>query len=126
MSYHLFLDDIRDPSWVHWIKLPPLPDAQWLVVRNFDQFVQAIGTRGLPAFVSFDHDLDAEGELANERTGMDCARWLVEHCMDHALTLPAFAVHSYNPVGRDNIRGLLEGFERFSRQATTTRKPPCA
>ena len=114
MGYHLFLDDVRDPDWVHWIKLPALPNAQWVIVRDFDAFVATVRAKGLPAFVSFDHDLD-EGlvdQPAVAKTGMDCARWLVEWCMDHRQQLPSFAVHSYNPAGRDNIKGLLEGFRR--------------
>lgn len=113
MSYHLFLDDIRDPSWVHWLRLPAKPDREWVIVRNFEEFVAAIEQRGMPDFVSFDHDLDQEGQISYERTGMDCAHWLVDRCLDQDMDLPAFDVHSYNSVGRDNIRGLLEGYSRF-------------
>ncbi len=114
MSYYLFLDDIRDPSWVHWMKLPARPDDQWVIVRDFDAFTATILENGLPTFVSFDHDLDQEGgvEISVCKTGMDCARWLVDYCLDNDLTLPDFSVHSYNPPGRANIEGLLEGFRK--------------
>ena len=41
---------------------------------------------------------------------MDCAKWLVDFCMDNKVELPKFYVHSANPVGADNIRGLLNNF----------------
>jgi hypothetical protein len=120
MSYHLFLDDIRDPNWVHWMKLP-IPAQAWVVVRSFDEFVAAIKTTGMPEFISFDHDLDAEGEIALAPTGMDCAKWLVDFCLDNGAILTSFAVHSMNPAGKVNIEGLLNGFKRH--QSTPTGRP---
>lgn len=43
---------------------------------------------------------------------MDCAKWLVDYCIDNGQPLPIFYVHSVNPVGADNIRGLLNGFAK--------------
>ena len=76
MSYLLFLDDIRDPSWVHWCTMPRVPDSDWAIVRNHDQFVALVEREGIPALVAFDHDLDAEGMLDESRNGMDCLQWL--------------------------------------------------
>lgn len=121
MSYHLFLDDIRDPSWVHWMKLPS-PIEGWVVVRSHDEFVSVIQQRGLPSFISFDHDLDQEGQLEAELTGMDCAKWLVDFCLDNEMVVPEFAVHSQNPPGRANIQGLLESFQKH--QHTQGRRSP--
>jgi hypothetical protein len=53
----------------------------------------------LPDVISFDHDLGdfqalhssgyIEGELpAEEKTGMDCAKWLVDYCINHNLNCP--------------------------------------
>ena len=39
MSYHLFLDDARDPQDVKWLELPPY---HWVVVRSFKEFVNTI------------------------------------------------------------------------------------
>lgn len=110
----LFLDDIRDPSWVYG----PGADSQWVILRSGPEFYEWIRTNGLPQMVSFDHDLGGVDEHGNEvdpatvPSGMDCARFLVEYCLDHDQPLPEFAVHSANPVGAANIRGLLEGFRR--------------
>lgn len=116
MSYHLFIDDIRDPDWVHWMKLP-VPQHGWIVVRSFDEMKREIQVRGMPDFISFDHDLDGEdGEIALAPTGMDCAKWLVDLCLDHDIKMCDFAVHSMNPAGKQNIEGLLSGF--IQHQAT--------
>lgn len=102
MTYYLFVDDIRDPLCVNWVKLPKTDD--WIIVRNYDEFVERIATLGLPKFVSFDHDLAFEGYAPDERTGYDCAKWLVDHCISLNENVPDFVVHSMNPVGAENIR----------------------
>lgn len=88
----LFLDDIR--------RTP----EDYLRVYDYTQFVEFIKTKGLPNFISFDHDL-GEG-----KTGYDCAKFLVEFCMDYDLKLPEFTVHSQNPVGKENIEKLFLNF----------------
>ena len=85
----------------------------------------------MPDTISFDHDLADEhytpeyfwdnyeeskkfqewrGQYYQEKTGMDCAKWLVDYCMDNKKKLPEIFVHSANPVGADNIKGLLDNF----------------
>ena len=63
----------------------------------------------MPQHIAFDHD------LGTEKTGMDFAKWLVESLLDGDLQLPdgfTFSVHSDNPNGADNIRGLMAGILR--------------
>lgn len=119
-SLHLFLDDVRHPGDVTWIDLPPL---LWTVVRDFEAFVATVQEMGVPASVSFDHDLADEHYRAldgqvrrhvtgydefREKTGYHCAKWLVDHCMRHRLPLPdQVFVHTMNPVGRDKIAALI-------------------
>lgn len=119
MSYHLFLDDERNPYKVTWIRLP---DAVWEVVRSYDQFVEAINILGVPGFVSFDHDLadehyvkmltdhdaDSEIDYGSEKTGYDCAKFLVDFCADNGHKFPEYAVHSMNPIGSERIRAYIE------------------
>jgi hypothetical protein len=45
-----------------------------------------------------------------EKTGLDCAKWLVDYCIDNQLDLPKYYVHSANPIGRQNIINYLENF----------------
>lgn len=115
MSYQLFLDDERLPHRVTWANLPPGP---WVVVRDYSQFVSYISKHGMPLFVSFDHDLADEhyyknpnGASFKEKTGYDCAKWLIEYCMDKSLKFPNYQVHSMNPIGKENIVGLVENFK---------------
>jgi len=117
--YNLFLDDVRDPNKF-------LDDVRsWVIVRNYNSFVRTIEKEGLPAFISFDHDLAWEhypkcdvkiGVISydsyRERTGYDCAKWLVEFCMKTEQALPEFQVHSMNPVGKRNIEVLLSGYKK--------------
>jgi len=113
IPYYLFLDDIRKPSEVTWIKLPRL---NWLIVRNYKDFVKMITDRGLPAAISFDHDLVdlhyVNGEIS-EKTGYDCAKWLIQFCMDNDFPFPEYYIHTMNPIGADNINGLIRNFKKF-------------
>jgi hypothetical protein len=45
-----------------------------------------------------------------EKTGFDCAKWLVEYCLDNKLQLPLYNIQSANPVGKANIDGLFKSF----------------
>jgi len=95
----LFIDDIRDPY-----------DDDFVVVRSYNDAVHYMRQHGCPLFISFDHDL---GE-ADERTGFDVAKWMVERDLnDTGKFIPNefdFHVHSANPVGVGNIIGLLAGY----------------
>lgn len=93
----LYLDDLR-----------PTPTG-FERVYAYEEFVKFILDNGLPDFISYDHDL-GEG-----KTGYDCAKWLVDYCLENNLSLPEYAVHSQNPVGKENILTLLSNFEKFRR-----------
>ena len=75
-------------------------------VYSYEEFVTYLEKKGLPDFISFDHDL-GEG-----LSGYDCAKYLVDYCLDRQLPLPNFAVHSQNPVGKENIERLLANFKK--------------
>jgi hypothetical protein len=47
-----------------------------------------------------------------EKTGMDCARWLVAESMNEKIPLPAIYVHSANPIGAANIMGYINNYFR--------------
>lgn len=50
---------------------------------------------------------------------MDCAKWLVDYCIDNKERLPKIFVHSANPVGADNILGLLNNFKKHVEGTTS-------
>lgn len=136
-KYNLFLDDIRDPHvCATYMRNPDFYLInEFVVVRNYDQFVKTITEKyeagEFPDAISFDHDLadehyrpsmyDKDRHYSNyytdgtfkEKTGYDCALWLVDFCIKNAEMLPRYIAHSMNPVGAENIVKLLENFHRF-------------
>jgi hypothetical protein len=117
----LYLDDIRTPK-----------SDGWEIVRSYEGFVEWITNNGVPDEISFDHDLSREHinfyfengghenppnpqeTVFNEKTGYDAAKWLCQYCLLNSIPLPLWNVHSANPVGRDNIEGLLKNFEKVN------------
>ncbi|GGB75673.1 hypothetical protein GCM10007424_14510 [Flavobacterium suaedae] len=104
-KYKLFLDDIRNVDMVY----PNLSNNDFVIVRNYDDFINVIKKKGLPDFISFDNDLgeDIAGNLLKE--GYDCAKWLVyESNLD--LSNLNFKVHSANPIAKIQIESLLNNY----------------
>lgn len=131
-TYRLFLDDIRTPmdAW-KYTGFDPYFNQYWKIVRNYEEFTDNIlreyKKSNFPELIGFDHDLSFEhysdmmgnaeeynklSKTFQEKTGMDCAKWLVEFCMNNDLKLPEFYVHSMNPVGKENIESYLNNFKR--------------
>ena len=36
-----------------------------------------------------------------------------EVCIDHNIDAPAYNIQSFNPVGRENIRSIIDGWHQF-------------
>ena len=126
MSYKLFLDDLRMPKDVYgYYRQKIYLDEDWAIVRNYQEFTTIIEEKGIPDFISFDHDLADEhyGEMGSgcqydeyqEKTGYQCAIWLAEYVVDKMKPLPDYKVHSMNPIGRENIIHYLENVRKFYR-----------
>lgn len=130
MGYKLFLDDNRNP--VHCVtymhsrigrKNFLYLQNEWVICRTYTSFVNTIESMGLPEFISFDHDLsdtiwtpeDIFDDV--EKTGYECAKWLVNYCLDHKLQVPDYAVHSMNPVGAERIMSYLKNAEKWTKKA---------
>jgi 5-formaminoimidazole-4-carboxamide-1-beta-D-ribofuranosyl 5'-monophosphate synthetase len=122
----IYLDDIRTPT-----------EEGWIVCRNYDEFVKTIEDLGLENIdtISLDHDL---GDTAireyfkntsknyiidynniHEKTGYDCAKWLVNKSMEDQVNLPTVTVHSANPVGSANIMGYINNYLKNVRLPQT-------
>ena len=101
MSYKLFLDDIRDISYVY----PNYDKDNWIVARTFNS-AKTIIQEKFPYFISFDHD------LGEDMSGYDFAKYIIEFDFDHDVIDGHFdfSVHSANPVGRENIESLLNRY----------------
>lgn len=125
----LWLDDMRDPFSANWSQairafLREEYNIAW--VKSYHEFTNEISTNGLPNMIGFDHDLadehyresmyNEDGHYSNyytdgtfkEKTGYDCAKWLVEYCTANKLSLPEYFVQSANPIGIKNIISYLD------------------
>lgn len=137
MKHSIYLDDIRTPI-----------DKKWIVVRNYDEFiskVQELGIENISA-ISLDHDLGESAMMEyytnvspnyqldyshiHERTGYDCAKWLVDHFYNRLNTdsefskistfpFPQVVVHSANPIGSANMMGYINNFLMNERRPQT-------
>ena len=114
----LYLDDVRTPI-----------GTDWVIVRNYDQFVSTIRLYGLEKFevISLDHDLGDESmieyytnvkknyelnydNIVNEKTGYDCCKFLVAESMTKNIPLPQIYIHSANPIGSGNMLGYINNY----------------
>lgn len=122
----VYLDDLRTPI-----------DNEWVVCRDYNDFIDKVSEIGLDNIetISLDHDL---GETAireyfknvttnyvlnydniHEKTGYDCAKWLVEQCINNGTKLPLILTHSANPIGSANIMGYINNFLKNQRLPQT-------
>ena len=117
----IYLDDVRTP-------IESNLDKVWVVVRSYEEFVSKVSELGLENIevISLDHDL-GESAMAEfyvnvspnytlnydnikEKTGMDCAKWLVEQSIEKKIALPQVYTHSANPIGSANIMGYINNY----------------
>ena len=111
MKTLLWLDDARNPFKDNWISNYAIryENENIVWVKNYNEYVDYITTNNMPDMIAFDHDL---GE-AVDKNGFDCAKWLVEYCMDNNIKLPRWTIQSANPVGKENINKLLINYKKY-------------
>lgn len=120
--YRLFLDDVRNPPDVALYIMPCGLKSlynypEWTTARSLSEFQNIIREKGMPSFISFDHDLGnvpTDSDRAEEITGVNAARWLCDYAAETSQPLPPYQVHSVNPVGRENIISILETYKKIS------------
>jgi len=118
---NIYLDDVRTP----------VNDSEWIVVRNYDEFVAKVDEIGLENIhtISLDHDLDKSamvewlyGAVRNytidyskikEKTGFDCAKWLIEKWKSGAPVVNV-TTHSSNAIGSANIMGYINNYKHVA------------
>lgn len=123
MKTCLYLDDEKTPIEI----LDGY--SNWNIVRNYEEFVDYIKRNGVPDYISFDHDLALEHYLDystncciinydefEEKTGFDCAKWLVEFANEHQLDIKSIGVHSFNSIGNDNILQVINNYKAYKGQ----------
>ena len=127
MKQYIYLDDVRTPTQGVGEDNQP-----WVVVRSYDEFVEKVNEIGLENIqsISLDHDLgdSAVSEWKNnvyhnykldydnitEKTGYDCAKWLVEQWMDDKPVVTVMT-HSANAIGSANIMGYINNYKHINR-----------
>jgi hypothetical protein len=121
MKKVIYLDDLRTPI-----------DQEWIVVRNYDEFVDTINEIGLEniGLISLDHDLGDSAmkewhtnvyhnytldyDNITEKTGMDCTKWLVDQWLE-GKPVVTVKVHSANAVGSANMMGYINNYKHINR-----------
>ena len=129
----LWLDDVRNPVERDWLVFSPIGrDVDVVWAKSYFEFTTWIEKNGLPDAICFDHDLGEDESIERvkrgfskrqarilkkeAKSGMDCAKWLVEYCIDNKLSLPKYNIQSANPVGKENIDSLLKNFTKRNIQ----------
>ena len=130
--YYLMLDDERTIAKIKELNkfFGHLENVDWVLVKNYNEFCNIIKSKGVPEFVSFDHDLadehrrpsmyNSDKHYSNyytdgtfkEKTGYECARFLIEYCDENKLDFPEYSVHSMNPIGKLNIISIIESYKK--------------
>jgi hypothetical protein len=126
MSYNLFLDDFRFPYDAYkYTHQSIYKEKEWVIVRNYDEFVNYIIKHSIPDIISFDHDLGYEHynnyshgdvidyDMFNEKTGYDCAKWLI----DQYIVIPKILIHTMNPPAGLNIFYLMKNWQKHNNIA---------
>lgn len=142
----IYLDDVRTPHSSLNGEIEEI--FEWTVVRSYKEFIEKVKEVGLENIhvISLDHDL---GDTAmkeyyenvspnysldygniHEKTGYDCAKWLVDHYYDNYVNLearsekkksgivfPEVFTHSANPIGSANIMGYINNFWKNEGQS---------
>lgn len=129
-SWILYLDDERNPK----------DGKPWVIARTAQEAKDLVTSKGMPSFISFDHDMgyiipeeaQPEGKYVKtpigwmnpqikiEETGYDFAKWLVEQDQNGTITFPtdfSFYVHSANPEGAKNIQSLMDRYLKFKNES---------
>lgn len=138
MGWKLFLDDdadtVRRPAdtvenrqWrANRMLAAAIPETShlgdWVIARSCEEAFAEIDKRGLPSFVSFDHD------LCDVREGFDgktVAEFIVKRDMVDG-SLPAdfaYEVHSWNGRGAIRISSYLDSYLRGRNAGTNVNGP---
>jgi hypothetical protein len=88
----VWLDDVR-----------PAPDG-WVLAKNVQE-AQAHLEAGEVTHLSLDHDLGGDGPDAYA-----LCLWMAEN---NVWPTESIGIHSYNPVGRENMRAVINRYSPF-------------
>lgn len=99
--YKLFIDDERFPI-----------GDDWVIARSSQEATNFLKEKGLPIYISFDHD------LGGDDTSIKYINNLVDFLADNNLKLENnfdYYVHFQNPIGAGNIKNIMENILKYFR-----------
>lgn len=119
MKTIIWIDDLRNPyfkydknkTYIEEYSYYKGEDSYVIWVKSYKQFISILkelyDKNEYPDEICFDHD------LGGNRSGYDCAKYLVNFCIDNNLKLPKYECHSSNPAGKSNILSILDNFNNI-------------
>ena len=106
MKTLLWVDDARNPMEDDWMNFSPIGrNCKVIWAQSYQEAIDFL-EKEWPDAICLDHD------LGEEKDGYDIAKYIVNRCTDDGRKLPLFASQSANPVGRENILGLLKNYQK--------------
>ena len=104
--YKIFFDDLRTVDMVY--KNPE--DWDFEVIRNIDDFKNTILDKGVPEFISFDHDLGKD-DNGNVVDAYQALKWMVFD-LELDLRNMDYKIHSANPLALEKIDCLIKNWNK--------------
>lgn len=95
MEKLLYVDDIRQPNIIRYSTY----SYEIIVSRNYDDAINMLNMCKFNA-IDLDHD------LGEDKTGYDICKYIIEN----NIKLDRVYLHTSNPVGRYNMKQLLERY----------------
>jgi len=119
----LFIDDLRMPFDTWDMSQKEIQDQLdregWVVVKTSAEAIDWLKQNGIPEFITFDHDLGIPS-MGQYDTVIPIINFIIDSVLNGTLKLPdnfTYQIHSGNPVGRENIKGKLDGFLTFLKDS---------
>lgn len=101
----IFLDDYRKPNKYVNMNINRVYQA-YNAQEFYDLLPKLYKKYNRIDEVWFDHDLGP----VECGTGYECAKYLVDFCINHDMPLPEYHIQSANPVGSANIDSYLKSY----------------
>lgn len=95
MEKLLYVDDIRQPNIIRYSTY----SYKIIISKNYDDAINMLNTCKFNA-IDLDHD------LGEDKTGYDICKYIIEN----NIKLDRVYIHTSNPVGRYNMKQLLERY----------------
>lgn len=100
LVFRLWIDDQWDDPEMPF-RHPP---EGFIPAKSSKEAMLLVEEKGLPSFISFDHDLGGDDDAIVFIT------WMSNSYYSHEI--PDYQVHSANPVGRANIISKMESWRK--------------